>query len=28
VERQRLAPLAAGGGDIGATLFIGVYRFF
>jgi hypothetical protein len=27
-ERQCLAPLAPGGGDIRATLFVRVYRFF
>jgi hypothetical protein len=28
VERQRDPPLTAGGGDVRATLFVGVYGFF
>jgi len=28
VERQRVCPLAPCGGDIRATLFVGVYGFF
>jgi hypothetical protein len=28
VERQRVPPLTAGGGDVRAMLFVGVYGFF